>query len=65
MPVLRLLPDNTVFRLEPGALLTELEFDYFGERRVGLERVLCIAAHVFATGQSSRDSRNELALLFV
>jgi hypothetical protein len=32
---------------------------------VGLERVLCIAAHVFATGQSSRDSRNELALLFV
>jgi ferredoxin len=34
MPTIRLLPDDTVFTLEPGAFLTDLEFDYFGERSI-------------------------------
>lgn len=34
MPTIRLMPDNTVFTLESGAKLTDIEFDYFGVRLI-------------------------------
>lgn len=34
MPIIRLLPAGTDYTLEQGASLTDLEFDYFGERTI-------------------------------
>lgn len=34
MPTIRLLPAGTDYALEQGAWLTDLEFDYFGERTI-------------------------------
>ena len=34
MPIIRLLPAGTEYTLEQGACLTDLEFDYFGERTI-------------------------------